>query len=46
MAHEIADGVPREVIRQDLLDVALGEGVEVIAHPMHGQPRVLPKGRS
>ena len=41
----IAEGSPREVIRQDLLDLALGEGVEVIAHPMHGQPRVLPKGR-
>ena len=41
----IADGAPDEVFRQETLDLALGSGVEVIAHPGTGEPRVLPRGR-
>ncbi len=48
LLHEggiIADGAPGEVFRQEVLDLALGSGVEVIAHPRTGEPRVLPRGR-
>jgi len=41
----IADGTPGEVFRQETLDLALGSGVEVIAHPGTSEPRVLPRGR-
>jgi iron complex transport system ATP-binding protein len=48
LLHEggvIADGVPGEVFRQDVLDLALGSGIEVVSHPRTGEPRVLPRGR-
>jgi len=41
----IADGAPGEVFRQEVLDRALGSGIEVIKHPRTGEPRVLPRGR-
>lgn len=41
----LAEGSPVEVLRQDILDRALGEGAEVIAHPGTGAPRVLPVSR-
>jgi iron complex transport system ATP-binding protein len=41
----IAQGTPAEVLRQDILDRALGPGAEVIRHPETGAPRVLPASR-
>jgi iron complex transport system ATP-binding protein len=38
----LADGRPGEVLTQENLDRALGEGAEVIRHPQTGGPRVLP----
>lgn len=48
LLHEtgiLAEGTPAEVLRQDHLDRALGEGAEVIRHPATGAPRVLPSSR-
>jgi iron complex transport system ATP-binding protein len=48
LLHEggiIADGAPRDVFRQETIDLALGSGVEVIAHPVTSEPRMLPRGR-
>ncbi|RKZ14032.1 hemin ABC transporter ATP-binding protein [bacterium] len=42
----LANGAPVDVLRQDILDRALGPGIEVIVHPHHGGPRVLPRGWS
>jgi iron complex transport system ATP-binding protein len=48
LLHEggiLAEGPPVDVLTQEALDRALGEGAEVIAHPLTGAPRVLPSGR-
>lgn len=40
----LASGPPTAVLRQEILDRALGAGIEVVDHPLHGGPRVLPRG--
>jgi iron complex transport system ATP-binding protein len=41
----LAQGAPADVLRQDVLDRALGPGAEVIRHPETGAPCVLPASR-
>jgi iron complex transport system ATP-binding protein len=40
-----AAGPAAEVFRQELLERAIGEGIEVVAHPHTGQPLIVPSLR-
>ena len=39
-----ATGTPREVLREDILSAAYGVPVQVLEHPVHGTPLVVPDG--
>jgi len=42
--HIVAMGTPREVLRGDILSAAYGVPVQVLEHPIHGTPLVVPDG--
>jgi len=39
-----ATGTPREVLREDILSAAYGVPVQVLEHPVHGTPLIVPDG--
>lgn len=41
----VALGCPGDVLRPEVVSAAYGTEVAIIAHPVHGTPVVLPKGR-